>query len=114
VVLALAITTTIAAVAALTEGLALAAVLGTLAAGSGITAGAFISGSLGWAQVGGWVFVISAVGAWYMVAAMLLAATSGRTILPLFKYKRSANVPGSRPMQPIQLEWAEPGIKMGQ
>lgn len=111
---ALAITTTIAAVAALTEGLALTAVLGTLAAGSGITAGAFIYGSLGWAHVGGWVFVISAGCAWYMVAAMLLAATSGRTILPLFKYKRSANVPGGRPMQPIQLEWAEPGIKMGQ
>ena len=111
---ALAITTAIAAVAALTEGLGLVAVLGTLAAGSGMVAGAFIYGSLTWAHVAGWVFVISAGCAWYMVAAMLLAATSGRTILPMFKYKRAANVPGSRPIRPIELEWAEPGVKMGQ
>ena len=30
------------------------------------------------------------------------------------KYKRDANVPGEKPMHPIQLEWAEPGVKMGQ
>jgi uncharacterized protein len=111
---ALGITTAIAAVAALAESLGLVAVLGTLAAGSGITAGAFIYGSLGWAQAGGWVFVISAGLAWYMVAAMLLAATFGRTVLPTFKYKRAANVPGRRPTRPIELEWAEPGVKMGQ
>ena len=34
--------------------------------------------------------------------------------LPTFKYKREANIPGTKPTQPIQLEWAEPGIKMGQ
>jgi hypothetical protein len=49
-----------------------------------------------------------------MVAAMLLAATSGRTILPTFEYTRAANVPGGRPVQPIELEWGEPGVKMGQ
>src|ERR671936_2698300 len=111
---ALAITTAIACVAALTESLGLVAVLGTLAAGSGIVAGAFIYGSHGWAQVAGWVFVISAGLAWYMVAAMTLAYTSGRVVLPLFKYKGAANVPGKRPMYPIELEWAEPGVKMGQ
>jgi len=111
---ALAITTAIAALAALTEGLGLFAVLLTLATGSGIVAGAFIYGSHGWVQVAGWVFVVSAGLAWYMVAAMLLAATAGRTVLPLFKYKRAANVPGGRPTRPIELEWAEPGVKMGQ
>jgi succinate-acetate transporter protein len=111
---ALAITTGIAAVASLAEGLGLFGVLSTLAAGSGITAGAFIYGSLGWAQVGGWVFVFSAGIAWYMVLAMVTAYAFGRTIFPLFRYKRAANVPGRRPTYPIEFEWAEPGVKMGQ
>jgi len=111
---ALAITTGIAMLAAVAESVSLVAVLGTLAAGSGILAGAFIYGSHGWTQVAGWVFVISAGLAWYTVMAMVMAASFGRTILPLFKYKRAANVPGGRPMRPIQLEWAEPGVKQGQ
>src|ERR671934_350099 len=111
---ALAITTAIAAVAALSESLGLVAVLSTLATGSGILAGAFIYGSHGWAQAAGWVFVFSAGFAWYMVAAMTLASATGRTILPTFKYTRTANVPGRRPTRPIELEWAEPGVKMGQ
>jgi hypothetical protein len=45
---------------------------------------------------------------------MMLAAAAGKTILPLGKYKPAANVPGDKPMHPIQLEWAEPGVKMGQ
>jgi hypothetical protein len=111
---ALAITTGIACLAAFAESLGLVAVLGTLAAGSGILAGAFIYGSHGWTEVAGWVLVVSAACAWYMVAAMLLASSTGRTVLPTFKWSRSANVPGRRPMRPIELEWAEPGIKMGQ
>ena len=111
---ALAITTAIAAVAALTESVGLVAVLSTLAAGSGITAGAFIYGSLGWAKVGGWVFVFSAGIAWYTVLAMVTAYAFGRTVFPLFKYKRAANVPGRQPTYPIEFEWAEPGVKMGQ
>jgi uncharacterized protein len=111
---ALAITTGIAAVAALAEGLGLVAVLGTLAAGSGILAGAFIYGSHGWTQVAGWVLVFAAGFAWYTVLAMTLAAASGRTVVPLFKYEWKANVPGRRPVRAIELEWAEPGIKQGQ
>jgi len=111
---ALAITTGIAALAALTESLGLFAVLSTLAAGSGILAGAFIYGSHGWAEVAGWVLVFSAGFAWYMVMAMLFAATTGRTILPTFKLNREADIPGHQPVHPIQLEWSEPGVKMGQ
>lgn len=111
---ALAVTTGIAAVAATTESIALTAVLSTLAAGSGILAGAYIYGSHGWAQVAGWVLVFSAGFAWYTVLAMVTAAAGGRTIFPLGKYTKAANVPGGRPVRPVQLEWAEPGIKMGQ
>jgi succinate-acetate transporter protein len=111
---ALAITTGIAALAALTESLGLTAVLSTLAAGSGILAGAYIFGSHAWTVVAGWVLVVSAGLAWDTVLAMLLAAVTGRTILPLGKYKKAANMPGGKLVTPIQLEWAEPGVKMGQ
>jgi len=111
---ALAIVTASCAVASLAESIGIFAVLSTLAAGSGILAGALIFGSHGWFTVAGWVLVFSAGFAWYTATAMMLAATAGRTIFPLGKFKRSANVPGQEPMRPIQLEWAEPGVKMGQ
>jgi uncharacterized protein len=111
---ALAITTAIATVAATTESIGITAVLGTLAAGSGILAGAYIYGSHGWVQVAGWVLVVSAGLAWYMVLSMVTLAASGRTMFPTGKYKKAANMPGGRPVRPIQLEWAEPGVKMGQ
>jgi uncharacterized protein len=111
---ALAIITASGAVAALAENISVFAVLATLAAGSGIVAGAFLYGSESWATVAGWVFVVSAGLAWYTATAMMLAGTAGRVILPLGKYKKAANKPGGKPMHPIQLEWAEPGVKMGQ
>jgi uncharacterized protein len=49
-----------------------------------------------------------------VATAMMLAAAGGRVVLPLGKYGRAANVPGRRPTRPIELEWAEPGVKMGQ
>jgi hypothetical protein len=111
---ALAVITASGAMASLAEGLGLFGVLATLAAGSGILAGAFIYGSEGWATVAGWVLVVSAGIAWYTATGMMLAGTAGRTILPLFKYSLQANKPGGRPTRTIELEWAEPGIKHGQ
>src|SRR5436853_2232674 len=102
---ALAGVTASGAVASLAESLGLFAVLSTLAAGSGILAGAFIYGSHGWTEVAGWVLVVSAGIAWYTAAAMLLAHAFGRTVLPMFKYRRAANVPGKRTTRPIELEW---------
>ena len=111
---ALAIITASGALASLGESLGLFAVLSTLAAGSGILAGAFIYGSHTWTEVAGWVLVFSAGFAWYTATGMMLAGTSGRTILPLFKYATKANKPGAKPHRTIELEWAEPGIKHGQ
>jgi succinate-acetate transporter protein len=111
---ALAITTGIAAFAATAESLGLVSVLSTLAAGSGILAGAYLFGSHSWVVVAGWVLVFSAGFAWYTVLSMVTLAASGRTIFPLGKYKAEANIPGRKPVRPIQLEWAEPGVKMGQ
>jgi hypothetical protein len=45
---------------------------------------------------------------------MTLLSASGRAILPTGEYKKAANKPGGKPRRPIELEWAEPGVKQGQ
>lgn len=100
---------------ALLEGsLGVTAVLGTLAAGSGVAAIALLDASTSLRHWAGWVFVIAAALAWYVATAMLLAASAGKTILPLGKTTAAANVPGGRPTRAIELDWAEPGVKQGQ
>jgi succinate-acetate transporter protein len=111
---ALAVITGSGALAALGEGLGLFSVLATLSVGSALLAGALIYGSEGLATAAGWVLVASAILAWYVATAMMFAYAGGRVILPLGKYSKDANKPGGRPTRPIELEWAEPGIKMGQ
>lgn len=112
---ALALITFSGVLAAFAEGnLAVTAVLGTLAAGSGIAAGSLIYGSEGWTKTAGIVFVISAALAWYTATAMLLKSAYGRTVLPLGKTDRAANVPGGEPTRKVELAWGEPGIKAGQ
>lgn len=95
-------------------GFGVVSVLGTLAAGSGLAAVGMLQGDAYIQHWAGWVFVISALLAWYVATAMMLKSAAGRTILPLFKTEREANVPGGRPTRAIELEWAEPGVKMGQ
>jgi succinate-acetate transporter protein len=112
--IALAAVTSVGAVAALAESLGLFAVLSTLAAGSVLAAIALLIGSTGWETVAGWVFVFSAGFAWYTASAMMLAGAAGRTILPLGKYSRAANVPGREPVRPVEYEYGEPGVKQGQ
>jgi succinate-acetate transporter protein len=102
------------ALASLGESLGLFAVLSTLAAGSALTAVGFLTTGTGWEQVGGWVLIASALIAWYVATAMLLASAWGRTVLPTGKLSKRANVPGMEPVRPIQFEYGEPGVKQGQ
>jgi succinate-acetate transporter protein len=102
------------AAAALAESIALFAVLTTLSAGSFCFAVGLSVGSTGWVKVAGWVFVAAAILAYYVATAIMLVAGAGKVVLPLGKPKKEANVPGSQPVRPIQLEWGEPGIKKGQ
>ena len=100
---------------ALSEGnLGVMAVLGTLAAGSGVAAVALLSNSTGGEHAAGWVFVISAVLAWYVATGMMLKGAAGKIVLPLFKTDMEANKPGGKPTRAVELEWGEPGIKKGQ
>ncbi|HET8751838.1 MAG TPA: GPR1/FUN34/YaaH family transporter [Gaiellaceae bacterium] len=112
----LAYITFIPAVAAMGHNLAVSAVLWTLAAGSALSCAGWFMGGIGsgWLGAGGVLFVISAGLAAYVVTALCLTSVTKRTILPLFEYKKAANVPGRQPLEAVELPWAEPGIKQGQ
>lgn len=89
-------------------------VLGTLAAGSALTAAGFWSGSLGTTRAGGVLFVISAAAAWLTATAMMLEGAAGRTIIPLGTWRSNANIPGRMATRPIQHVAGEPGVRVGQ
>lgn len=112
--IALTLVTGSAAVASLAQSLGLFVVLATLAVGSGFTAAGFYGGSLGLERVGGWLFVISAAAAWLVATAMTLEHSFGRTIIPLGKWSKAANVPGGTPTQPIAYGQGMPGVRVGQ
>ncbi len=110
----LAAITLMCAVGAMFDGIAIAVVLWTLFAGAGLTAVGFWAGSLGWTHIGGWLFVASAVTAWYTASAMMLENAMGRTVLPLGKYSKAANVPGGHATVPMAYSAGMPGSKVGQ
>jgi succinate-acetate transporter protein len=111
---ALAAITLAGALASLAESLALTSVLLPLAAGAGLLGVFYVVGGTGWEKAGGYVTMASAFTAFYAASAMMLASTWGRVILPLGKYRREANVPGSTPTYPIQFSYGEPGVRQGQ
>jgi succinate-acetate transporter protein len=106
--------TTMMAVAATATNWNIAAVLWTLAAGSGLTAAGMWGGMLDITHAGGVLFVISAGIAWYAATAMVLENMIGRIILPIFKPDKAAVIPGRRPSIPMQYEQGMPGVKVGQ
>jgi succinate-acetate transporter protein len=112
--LALAVITGLGMIAALGENLGITSVLATLTVGSAFLAVHYLTGGETWKTAGGWVLVASSVLAAYTAGAMMIAGTWGRTILPLGHYRKAANVPGRRPIDVLQYEYGEPGIKQGQ
>jgi uncharacterized protein len=112
--LVLAAITAAGAVAALGESLGFFAVLSPLAVGSAFAAVGYLTGTEGWLQAAGWVLLASSWIAVYVGSALMLASTFGRTILPLGKYSRAANVPGEKFVRPLEFELGEPGVKQGQ
>ncbi len=110
----LAAVTLTAGVASLAESLALSAVLFPLAVGAALLGVFYTVGGTTWEYLGGYFTMASAFTAFYAASAMMLASTSGRVILPLGKFRRSANTPGEQPAYPIQFELGEPGVKQGQ
>lgn len=106
--------TLMAALASMAESLSVTSVLLFLGVGSGFLGIYYTVGGSTWDHIAGYVTMASAVAAFYTASAMLLANTWGRTVLPLGKYSKEANVPGHHPMYPIEFATGEPGIKHGQ
>jgi uncharacterized protein len=112
--LVLAVITGSGALASLGESLGMFAVLCTLAVGSAFAAIFYLTGTGGWDTAAGWVLLASSWIATYVASALMMAGTFGRTVLPLGKYRREANVPGGKTIRPLQFELGEPGVKQGQ
>ncbi len=110
----LTLITTMAAVGALGQSLGVAAVLWTLSAGSALTAAGFYGAGLNVLRAGGWLFVISAATAWLVASAMMLESSFGRTIIPLGKYSKAANIPGRAASAPLEYAAGMPGVRVGQ
>jgi succinate-acetate transporter protein len=104
----LAITTWIGAWIATGSSRVLAVVLVFLAAGSTATAVANLIGSAGSSVVGGYLFIIAAVLAWYTGTALLAESSFGRTVLPVFKPARARHAPA------VSVGAGEPGVMHGQ
>jgi len=85
-------------------------VLGTLAAGSGLTAAGFCAGSLATVRAGGWLFAVSAAAAWLVAGAMVLEHSFGRIIIPLGKWSKARSIAGARATDPIAYPAGMPGV----
>jgi succinate-acetate transporter protein len=110
----LTLVTSWGALAALAQNLLLFATLGVLTAASAVTAAGFYAGSLATTQAGGWLYVISAAAAWLLAGGMVLENSFGRSIIPLGKWSKTANVPGAKVTDPIAYPAGMPGVKVGQ
>ncbi len=102
----LAAVTLVGRIASLGENLALTSVLAPLWVGVALLGVFYTVGGSGWEKVGGYVMMASAFTAFYAASAMVLASTFGRVILPLGRYRREANVPGTPTRS--NSSWANP------
>ena len=94
--------------AAAAESKALVTVLAFLAAGSTISAIALLAGVEGLMVLSGYLFIISAIAAWYTGSALMLNEAYGHEVWTLCKSDHA------REMPPITLGMGEPGVIRGQ
>jgi succinate-acetate transporter protein len=106
--IALAWITWVGAYAARAVSGALVGVLGFLAAGATVMAAGQISGAAVATQIAGYLFIISAILAWYTASGLMLESTFGREVLPLGVAKEA------KARAHINIGIGEPGVKHGQ
>jgi succinate-acetate transporter protein len=112
--IALALVTFWGTLGALAHNMLLFFTLGVLTAASAVTAAGMWAGSLGTEYAGGWLFVISAAAAWLVAGSMVLEHSFGRTIVPLGKWAKRANIPGAKATDPLAYPAGMPGVRVGQ
>ena len=94
--------------AAAAENKALMTVLAFLSAGATLSAIALLLGIEGMLMLAGYLFIVSAIAAWYTASALMLNEAFGREVWTL---GRSA---AARQMAPITVGVGEPGVIRGQ
>lgn len=104
----------LAVAAAAGQSMLVALTLAFLSTGTALTAAGFYAGSAIVVNAGGWLFICSAVAAFVAAGAMMLEHAYGRTIIPLGKWSKSANVPGAKHTDPLAYPSGMPGVKVGQ
>lgn len=104
----LAVITLAATVAAVGENGGLFMVLAWLTAGSIAAAIANLVGSDKWLVLGGWLLIVSAAAAFYTASGMMINASLGRTVLPLYDFPRQRQAPKAN------AGIGEPGVQHGQ
>jgi succinate-acetate transporter protein len=92
--------------AASRESSVVATVLGFLAGGSTIAAIAELVGVEGLRMLAGWLFIVSAIIAWYAATALMINGVAGRQVMGL-------GIRGRRTSD-IQMGLGEPGVLRGQ
>lgn len=111
----LAAVTLAAAIASVGENLAIAAVLWPLWIGAAFLGVFYVAGNAAvWEHVGGYITMLSSFTAFYAASALMMSGSFGRVILPLGKYRKTANMPGDQATYPIEFKYGEPGVKHGQ
>ncbi len=104
----LAVTTWVGTYAAAAESKVIAAVLGWLAAGSTAAAVGQLTGA-DWVNIlAGWLFIVSAIIAWYAASGLMLEGAYGRPVLPMGKTTRMKELPK------VMIGAGEPGVIRGQ
>jgi succinate-acetate transporter protein len=83
-------------------------VLGTLAAGSTLMAIGQIADVHGLVIAAGWLFIISAIAAWYTASALMINSVFERTVLPIGLARNAKQAPK------LSLGIGEPGVAHGQ
>lgn len=86
----------------------------TVGIGSWVFCAGLWSGSNLWERVAAWLFVIGALAAWYVGSMVMLESAWRRVILPLGRFRREANVPGTRTSYPTEYVAGQPGVRQGQ
>ncbi len=112
--IALTCVTGVVMLAAVAQSMLLSLTLAFLTAGSALTAAGFYAGSGIVVNAGGWLFICSAVAALVTAAAMTLEHAFGRTVIPLGKWSKAANIPGGKATDPIAYPAGMPGVRAGQ
>ena len=96
------------------RNLGLTATLAFLTLATAVSAAGWYAGNVDAVHAGGYLFVCSAVVAWLVASAMMFESAYGRTIIPLGKRSKQANIPGRVTTDPIAYPAGMPGLRVGQ